>query len=146
MRRFKSFGTPVLNSDEPIEFELYDQTFRCKTALQGRELLEFVSVSNGENFGASAEAVLSFIDTCITPDDRKKFQELTGSDSEKIVSMEVLTELAAWLVELYSSGDGDDKSGKDSADEESKASSNGQPTTTSSSKDTPSKTVSSSKT
>lgn len=138
MRRFKSFKSPILDSDSPVEFEIYGQTFRCRKALQGRSLLEFVSASAGDDSSKSAEAVLDFIDQCVIKDDRERFKELTNSEDE-IVSMEMIADISSWLVELYTSGDAE---GKDSAEKESSASSPGQTTTTSSSEEAPSETVS----
>ena len=143
MRRFKSFGTPILSSDEPVEFEVNGHTFRCRKALQGRTLLEFIGNAGGDNFTKSATAVLDFIDSCVVADDRERFRELTGSeneDEENVVGLETITQISTWLVETYSSGNSSDSEGKEQqlVELESNPSLNGQPTTTSMSEAEPS--------
>lgn len=102
-RRFKKFESPLLNSDEPLEFELNSVLFRCVPALPGRRILQFVSLSNSEDFGASAEAVLEFIDSCIVSEQREQFRELTMSETQ-VVPLETLTDISTFLVENYAGG------------------------------------------
>jgi hypothetical protein len=74
-RRKKTFrGGKAITDFEPIEFELNDQTFTCKPALQGAVLLEFGEYTR-------------FRDYLKSPD--------------LIIDMELIGEIAAWLVEQY---------------------------------------------
>ena len=99
--RFKDFGAPVAaSSDEPITFQLYGKTFRCKPALQGRLLIEFIAESSQEDPSAGARAVLKFFDSAIIENDHEAFNELT-ENPETVVPMETLSEIMDWLVGQY---------------------------------------------
>ena len=100
MARHKSFGSPVLQSDEPLTFDLYDQQFRCQPALQGRVLIEFIAKSASGDPAAGAQAVLDFFDTAVIPADRERFKTMLESE-EYIVPMDTLTQIMDWMVEEY---------------------------------------------
>jgi len=101
MARYKDFGSPVAaNSDEPITFQLYGETYKCQPAMQGRLLIEFIAQSSVEDPSSSAKAILNFFDSALAPDDRGRFKELTESE-DRVVPMETLTEIMDWLVEQY---------------------------------------------
>lgn len=100
MVRHKDFGSPA-SSDEPITFNLYGQTFRCKAALQGRTLMEFIALSADEDNPASgAKAILQFFDTALVNEDRERFAQMTTSD-DHVVPLETLGSIMEWLVEQY---------------------------------------------
>ena len=100
MVRHKDFGAPA-SSDEPITFNLYGETFRCQSAIQGTALLRFISKAGSDDADESADSVLEFLRLAIAPADREKFEELTNSE-ETIVPLESLAEIMEWLVEQYS--------------------------------------------
>jgi hypothetical protein len=98
--RHKSFGSPVLQSDEPLTFDLYDQQFRCAPAMQGRVLIEFIARSASGDPAAGAQAVLDFFDTAVIAADRERFKEMLEGE-EYIVPMSTLTDIMDWMVEEY---------------------------------------------
>ena len=100
MARHKSFGSPVLNSDEPLTFDLYDTTYRCKPAMQGRLLIEFIARSSANDPAAGAQAVLDFFDSAIIESDLQHFKDVLSSE-DKIVPMDTLTEIMDWMIEEY---------------------------------------------
>lgn len=134
-RRFKSFGSPIVGNDDPVEFELYNTIFRCVPAIQGKKMLEFISATNDDDYSASADALLEFINTCVVPAQREELSIMLSSD-DQIVPMDVLTEITSFLVESYSGTVGANESGK-SESSPSEPSSNGQMNTVSLSEDVP---------
>lgn len=100
MPKFKDFGSPLANSDEPVTFSLYGETFRCKPSMQGRLLIQFIAESSQDDPSAGARAVLKFFDQAIVEADHEKFNEMTES-ADTIVPMETLTSIMDWLVEQY---------------------------------------------
>lgn len=103
MTRYRNFGTPA-QSDEVVVFELYGETYKCKAALQGRMLIELVARADSNNTADSAAAVLSFFDTVMEDESRDRFTALTNSE-DRVVSLDLLTEIMQWLVEQYSGGE-----------------------------------------
>lgn len=101
--KFKDFGSPVAaSSDEPITFQLYGQMFRCRPAMQGAVLIQFIAESSADDPSASARAVLKFFDQAIVESDHEQWHSITES-ADTIVPMETLSEIMDWLVEKYSS-------------------------------------------
>lgn len=98
--RFKDFGTPESNQ-EPLSFALFGETFECRPSLQGKFLLELVSESKSEDPSAAALVMQKFFDTVLTEESLKKFNNL-AEDPNRIVSVETLSDITAWLVEEYS--------------------------------------------
>lgn len=97
--RFKDFGSAEIVT-EPLSFKLYDQEFQCKTSLQGKVLLDMVAAANSEDAGDAANLVSGFFNKALMPDSYDKFTALL--ESEHIVPVEMLGEIASWLVEQYS--------------------------------------------
>jgi hypothetical protein len=99
MSRFKDFGSgPDLSGAEPVTFKLHGETFNCRKAVQGKLLLALVA--NADDPVKSADAVNKFFETVLLPADYKKFEELCA-DPDKIISVDTLAEVAAWLVAEY---------------------------------------------
>lgn len=98
MARHKSFGSvnPYVDQ-EPVSFDLYDETFVCKSAVQGRALLKF----GKETKDNPAEAVMNFFKLCMPEDEYDRFEALIESD-DKIVDATTLGEIAGYLVSEYS--------------------------------------------
>lgn len=125
--RHKNFGSPVASSDEPITFEIYGQVFRCRPALQGVVLINFIAESASDDSAAGAKAVLEFFNKAIRPEDRERFFEMTNSE-DYVIPMETLSEIMDFLVEAYAarptqqptpSGTGPETTGTTSMDEQS---------------------------
>lgn len=98
--RFKDFGAPT-NNDEPLSFALFGETFNCRPSLQGKFLLDLIAESNSDDPAASALVVQKFFDTVLVDESRERFNAL-ADDPDRIVSVETLSEITAWLVEQYS--------------------------------------------
>jgi hypothetical protein len=102
MARFKDFGTGGDSSVEEISFKIHGETFVCRPALQGKVLLELVAKSNDtENPGEAAEIIMKFFKTVLVPESNEAFEAL-ANDPDRIVSVETLGDIVAWLVEQYS--------------------------------------------
>jgi hypothetical protein len=99
--RFKDFGTGGLVATEPVSFKLYGEDFECRTALQGKAILEMAALGSGDNVGGSASAITTFFERALKEESYNRFQKLLD-DPDKIVSVESLAEIAGWLVEQYS--------------------------------------------
>lgn len=98
MARHKSFGSPNVYAElEPVTFELYDDTFTCKSAIQGRTLLEF----GRDTKDNASEAVLRFFELVMDEEEFERFEELLNSE-DKIVDATTLGEIAGFLVTEYS--------------------------------------------
>jgi len=100
--RFKDFGSGTGDiQKEPLSFKLYDEEFECRPALQGKVLLDLVSEStDGEDGAGAAKAMSGFFDLVLLPESLDRFNRLI-SDSDKIVTVETLADITAWLVEEY---------------------------------------------
>ena len=100
--RFKDFGSNEGVVKEPLSFKLYDEKFDCYPAVQGKVLLELVRKAGDESDPAAAADVIdSFFGIALLPESFEKFNELLR-DPKRIVTVETLSEIAAWLVSEYS--------------------------------------------
>lgn len=100
-KRFKDFGSNFEVPTEPITFKVYDQEFSCIPSLPGRTLLKLVSQSGTDDASAMANTIEDFFATCLMEKDKDRFFELLDNP-EKVVPVETLAEIVAWLVEEYS--------------------------------------------
>lgn len=127
-RRFKSFtGGRNIDDYEPLEFDLEDETFVCKPAVQGAVLLEFVAAADSDSGGKSAQALYDFFKECMDEVEYRRFDEYL-KNPKMIFDFEVLGDIAGFLVEEYttrptqpskSSSDGPSSSGRMSTGRES---------------------------
>ena len=102
MPRFKDFGSKSVDENiEPISFKLWDTEFHCISQIQGKVLLDMFSDSSSEDPSKSSKVISQFFDSVLVEDSKKAFNELLVSP-EKIVSVDMLAEIVAWLVEQYS--------------------------------------------
>lgn len=100
--RFKDFGSgSAVEEKEPIVFKLHDEEFTCIPALQGKVLMDLVSRSQSEDPAESIGVINSFFSSALTDESLERFNALL-EDKERIVNMETLGEIIAWLVEEYS--------------------------------------------
>lgn len=100
--RFKDFGNGGVVTTEPVSFKLYGESFECRTALQGKAILEMAALGSGENAGDAALAINKFFAKALVEESYERFQKLLD-DPEKIVTVESLAEISGWLIEQYSS-------------------------------------------
>jgi hypothetical protein len=101
MARFKDFGAGSDKPTEGISFKIHGEEFTCRTALQGKVLLNLVAKSGDtENPGAAAEVINDFFETVLVPESYERFDTL-ATDPDKIVDVETLSEIVGWLVEQY---------------------------------------------
>lgn len=125
--RRKSFrGGKSIDEFEPVEFDLNDQTFKCKPALQGAVLLEFVSKADSDSGGQAAGAMYSFFQDCMEESEYERFYEYLNRP-DLIIDMTTIGEIASWLVEEYTarpttqsgpSGTGPSSAGPTSTDQQ----------------------------
>jgi hypothetical protein len=101
MARFKDFGAGLAPSTDPISFTLHGENFECKTALQGKFLLDLVAQSGGDDAAASAAIVSRFFKEVLLEESFERF-EILVADPDRIVSVETLGEITGWLVGEYS--------------------------------------------
>jgi hypothetical protein len=101
-RRFKNFGSGEDVVKDPLSFSLHGEDFECHPSIQGRVLLGIVAKTSSDDQGAAiAEVIEEFFAVCLLPESFKRFNALLD-DPEKIVSVETLGDITAWLVEEYS--------------------------------------------
>ena len=101
MARFKDFGAPIdIEKVEPLTFKLYDEEFSCYPEIQGKVVLELASLSESEDSSENASAILKFFARVMLPESHTRFEALTA-DPNRIVSVQLLTEILQWLVEEY---------------------------------------------
>lgn len=100
--RFKDFGSGNTVASTPVSFKIHGEEFECHPALQGKILLDLVANSNENDGAAVAKTIDSFFKAVMDDINYSKFNELLR-DPAKIVSVETLGEITAWLVEEYSS-------------------------------------------
>jgi len=102
MTRFKDFGTGNVDPNaEPVSFKLHGEEFHCVKQLQGKVILELISASNSEDVTRNADAVELFLSRVLLKESYDRFVALQ-ENPEKIVSVETLSEITAWLIEEYS--------------------------------------------
>jgi hypothetical protein len=86
----------IARAEDGTETERSEE-FRCVPRLPGAVLADFVS--NSSRIGAAA--ILTLIREAIVPADEQRFAEVVR-DKSFIVPVEVLDEIAAWLIRTYS--------------------------------------------
>lgn len=101
MPRYKSFGSPVTETDKPLTFELYGEEFFASGQIQGAVLMDLVKNSNVDDPAESAGMINDFFAEVLLEESLTRFKAMTTS-KDKIVPVETLTEILGWLVEEYS--------------------------------------------
>lgn len=99
--RFKDFGDGGIVVTEALSFKLHGEEFECRPAIQGKVLLDMVATASSSDQGAATAVIMDFFKSTLTPDSMKKFEDLLNTP-DKIVTVETLGEITAWLVEQYS--------------------------------------------
>lgn len=100
--RFKDFGGGEVADETPLSFKLHGEEFHCRPAIQGKTLLDLAASSESTDGAAVANTINKFFETCLVPESFESFNSLLESP-DKIVTVETLSEITAWLVEEYSS-------------------------------------------
>ena len=101
MTRFKDFGTGTAYNKDPLTFKIYEEDFECYPALQGKVLLDFIAQSSSDNGAEMADTIVMFFGKALKPESYEKFMALV-EDPDRVVSIETLGEITAWLVGEYS--------------------------------------------
>lgn len=102
IKKFKGYV-----SDEPIVIELESpdgesvSTFKCRRAVAGSKILDFLSETNEEDPASMARAVFGLLESALEPDQWEGFRAFVDS-ADNGVSLEVLSEIAGWVAEQYS--------------------------------------------
>ena len=101
MARFKDFGSG--NAGAPVEslsFKLHDEEFNCRSEIPGKVVLDLVAKSGSDDPSESAKVIEGFFTIVLQPESLERFNAL-AVDPDRIVSMETLSDIVAWLVEEY---------------------------------------------
>jgi hypothetical protein len=99
--RFKDFGTGGEQNSEPISFKLHGEDFECHKNLQGSALLNLVAKAGSGEPSDAAETIKDIFSKALLPESYERFLKLID-DKDKIVTVEALGQITAWLVEQYS--------------------------------------------
>jgi hypothetical protein len=99
--RFKDFGGTT-QEYAPLSFKIHGEEFQCRPAIQGKVLLSIVANSSEDDSAAVARTITEFFEKTLLPESYERFNTLL-SDPDKIVTVETLGEITAWMVEEYSS-------------------------------------------
>lgn len=103
MSRFKDFGTGKYNPEEAeqLSFKLYDEEFICTPAVQGKFLINLIAgAGDEENSSRNLEIISEFFENVLEEESNERFQALL-QDKKKIVTVETLGEIVAWLMSEY---------------------------------------------
>jgi hypothetical protein len=100
--RYKDFGSgSSTDGKEPIVFKIHDEEFTCIPVIQGRVLMDLVSRSQSEDPNEALAVINTFFSKILVDESLERFDALL-EDKNRIVTMETLGEIIAWLVEEYS--------------------------------------------
>lgn len=100
MPRFKDFGAGGEVFTEPLSFSLHGETFECRPAIQGKTLLTMVADAESDDTMKVLNVVSEFFEKTLLPESYERFNALIN-DPDRIVTMETLGEITAWMVEQY---------------------------------------------
>jgi hypothetical protein len=98
--RFKDFGSGKNVEAAPLSFKIHGEEFHCVTQVQGKLMLDLVAESGSEDPVKSAGIVNKFFKQVLKDESWTRFESLL-EDKERIVTVETLAEITAWLVEEY---------------------------------------------
>jgi uncharacterized protein (DUF1778 family) len=99
--RFKDFGVGGDTNTEPLSFKLHEEEFHCHKNLQGKALLDMVSNAKSGEAEDVSRTITDFFAKALVAESYERFIKLLDHP-EKIVTIESLGEITAWLVEAYS--------------------------------------------
>ena len=104
-KRHKSFDVDNIDDLEPITFDLGDEMFHCHAAVQGKVILDIMkAASEGDEETRGMMMAISLLDFFEKVMPEEEYQRLGTlmEDPKRIVKLEVLSEIMAWLMEEYS--------------------------------------------
>lgn len=103
MSRFKDFGAGKDSDEsvEPLSFKLYGEEFHCVPRMQGKVMLGIVEDSASDDPAASARTISTYFKKVLKDESFERFDALL-EDKDRVVSVETLSEIVAWLLETYS--------------------------------------------
>jgi len=111
-KRHKSFA-PKVDKAEPITFTILDEEFEAYPQLQGAVIIDLLAglADTGEegNSAAAATLLTDIFEVALKPESLTRFKALTH-DPERIVDLETLSEIVAWLMEEYTDRPTEDSS------------------------------------
>lgn len=99
--RYKDFGAGKSEEKDPIVFKLFEEEFTCIPVIQGKTLMDLVARSQSEDTIEAMTVINDFFSKVLKDESLGRFNALL-EDKERIVTMETLGEVIAWLVEEYS--------------------------------------------
>lgn len=99
--RFKDFGAGVAKEASPLSFKLHAEEFHCVPRIQGQVLLDLIASAEDSSAKGSAEVMGMFFKNVLQDESYVRFQALVR-DKARIVEVETLAEIVAWLMEEYS--------------------------------------------
>lgn len=102
MAEIKDFGSDFIGEKESPKFKLHGEEFECVKAVQGKVLLNMTSLVNSEDPGEQAKMINNFFEYVLVEESHKRFTELVES-KDKIVPVETLGEIVAWITEQLTS-------------------------------------------
>ena len=100
--RFKDFGSGGDVNTAPLSFKIHGEEFNCRPTIQGKSLLNIVANTDINDGMGMAKVINDFFEVCLLEESFTRFESLL-TNPDKIVSVETLGEITAWLVEEYSS-------------------------------------------
>jgi hypothetical protein len=100
--RFKDFGSGGSTNKTPLSFKLHGEEFQCYPAIQGKTLLDIVANAEANEGAGAAKVITEFFKACMPEESYLRFDTLL-SNPDKIVTVDTMAEITAWLVEEYSS-------------------------------------------
>jgi hypothetical protein len=102
MARFKDFGLGGQQADlEPVTFAMHGEEFECVRQVQGAVLLDIIKRAASNEAADSAALTLDFFKKVMLDESYSRFESLIN-DKEKIITVEALGEVVAWLIGEYS--------------------------------------------
>lgn len=102
MAKFKDFGVGGADPNaEPIKFSIHGEQFECIPEIQGKVLLELIADSGADDAVRNAEVSNKFFSQVMSQETYDRFNALLTS-KDKIVPVETIGDITAWLVEQYS--------------------------------------------
>lgn len=100
--RYKDFGYgKAVENQAPIKFSLHGEEFECVPQIQGKVMLDLVASTSGGDGGETAKVISLFFGRVLRKESYVRFEALTN-DQDKIVTVEMLSEIVSWLVGEYS--------------------------------------------
>jgi len=102
MAEIKDFGSDFVGDREAPKFKLHGEEFECVKAVQGKVLLNMTTKVSSEDPAEQANMINDFFGYVLTDDSHERFNALIES-KDKVVPVEALGEIVAWITEQLTS-------------------------------------------